>query len=432
MELFKSENLEVKAAHQPLALHIGPKDFGDFVGQKHLLGPEGPLGQAAAGRVMVNAIFFGPPGCGKTALARLISKNKNTSSYVEFSCVTTGIAKIKEAMIQAGIRRQNTGKATMLILDEIHHLNRTQQDVLLPYMENGDIAAIGLTTENPFFYIHRAVLSRALVFEFKPLEAGDIKILLDRACHYYEKEGIHLELSLEGEHYIIQFANGDARRLLNAVEFLAKLREGEKSAASSALGPAELARLLGQKLQMYDKNQDSHYNTISAFIKSMRGSDPDAVIYWMAKMLEGGEDPRFIARRIVIAASEDVGNADPLALVVAQSAFGAVEMLGLPEGAIPLAHAAIYVACAPKSNACYLALQRAQEEVRECLPRQVPSHLRDGSTPGREEGYLYPHDYPDHFVKQTYIPNPKIFYQPTGEGMEAKIRERLKFLWQKT
>lgn len=425
MELFQQQQI----GRLPLARRASPDRLDEFAGQEHLLGLGAPIRRALESRQPVNAVFFGPPGCGKTALARLMAKNFGLEA-VEISCVTTGAPAIRKAMEAASLRFEAGGKPTLLVLDEIHHLNRTQQDTLLPYMESGAVALIGLTTENPFFYIHRAVLSRALVYEFKKLEDRNIERILQRSLELCCKESKPPALEEAAKNYLVRFASGDARKLLNAVEFLAS----QTTEKSGPWNREEIEKLLGLKQIAYDKKEDSHYDTASAFIKSMRGSDPDAAVYWLAKMLEGGEDPRFIARRIVIAASEDVGNADPLALVVAQSAFHAVEMLGLPEGAIPLAHAAIYIASAPKSNAAYLALKSAQEEIRRGQPQEVPIHLKDASQDtslGHGQGYLYSHDYPEHFIQQKYMEKFKLFYQPTTLGAEAAMRERLEKLWKR-
>ncbi|MBI4064247.1 MAG: replication-associated recombination protein A [Elusimicrobia bacterium] len=426
MELFST----TKAEWVPLAKRLLPSKIGDFFGQEHLLGREGSLRLALEAGQPMSAIFFGPPGAGKTSLAHLMARSW-TLDYVEISCASSGLPKIREAIGQAEMRLKTTGRTTLLVLDEIHHLNRTQQDILLPYMESGVIALVAMTTENPFFYIHKAILSRALVFEFKSLTDGNLAQILSRALKILSADGQSLGLKEESQEFLAHFAAGDARRLLNTVEFLSRM---EAKAPAGGWVPKDLERLLGRRQVLYDKKEDNHYDVASALIKSMRGSDPDAAVYWLARMLEGGEDPRFIARRIVIAASEDVGNADSMALVVAQSAFNAVEMLGLPEGAIPLAHAAIYVACAPKSNAAYLALKAAQEEVSKGKPQEVPAHLKDANLDavlGHGKGYLYAHDHPDHFVNQKYMEKFIQFYHPTVIGAEATIKERLEKFWKR-
>ncbi|MBI2070072.1 MAG: replication-associated recombination protein A [Elusimicrobia bacterium] len=426
MELFETK----KADWVPLARQSAPQTLDEFTGQEHLVGPGCPLRLALESEQPFNAIFFGPPGCGKTSFARLLAQKKGMDC-VEISCATSGLPKIKEAIGGAELKLKTTGRTTLLVLDEIHHLNRTQQDILLPYMESGVIAMVGMTTENPFFYIHKAILSRALVYEFRSLDDQALGIVLDRSLSAIAKKGRPLPLGDDARRFLLRFAAGDGRKLLNALEFLSGVA---KQTLASAWSAKDVERLLGRQQILYDKKEDAHYDAASAFIKSMRGTDPDAAIYWLARMLEGGEDPRFIARRIVIAASEDVGNADPMALVVAQSAFNAIEMLGLPEGAIPLAHAAIYVACAPKSNACYLALKAAQEEVKK-NKQEVPIHLKDSNLDaelGHGEGYLYAHDYPEHFVTQKYMEKFVQFYKPTTIGSEATMKERLEKFWKRS
>ena len=306
-------------------------------------------------------------------------------------------------------------RRTLVILDEIHHFNKTQQDVLLPSVERGDIILIGITTENPYFYINNALLSRFSVFEFKPLADKDLHKILDRAA---QKENVRL--TEDAAQYFITQANGDGRKLLNALEIAVLTTELDKDGLKQV--DLAVAQECIQKRHLnYDKKGDEHYDIISAFIKSMRGSDPDAAVYWLARMLESGEDPRFIARRILICASEDVGLAEPAALMIAQAAFKASEVLGMPEVRIPLAHAAIYVACAPKSNSAYLAIDAALKEVREGKLRRVPDHLRSGM---KNVGYKYAHDFPNHYVKQLYMPDPVQFFHPTNQGKEAPLIER--------
>jgi putative ATPase len=325
------------------------------------------------------------------------------------------------------MRQENRGKKTILLVDEIHHFNRSQQDALLPDVERGTITLIGITSENPFFYVNPALRSRSQIFEFFPLGNKDMEKILDRALKDSELGlgTLPIEMAPEAREHLIVMSNGDARRLLNALEIGAHTTPKEKDGKIRfTLKVAEDS--LQKRALQYDKKSDEHYDTISAFIKSMRGSDPDAALYWMAKMLEAGEDPRFVARRILICASEDVGNADPKALVLAVSAFQAVQLVGMPEARIPLAQAAVYIACAPKSNAAYLAIESALAEVRKGKARAVPMHLRDANmdreSRGHGKGYLYPHDYPGHWVEQLYMPDPKIFYVPTDQGEEKKIK----------
>lgn len=376
-----------------------------------------------------SAIFFGPSGTGKSALVRLIAL-KTQAHFSELNAVTVGVAELRREIESARMRLELHSKKTILLIEEIHHFNRSQQDALLPDVEKGTLTLIGTTTENPFFYVNSALLSRSSCFEFFPLKREDLERILIRSLKDDESEigKLPVELSPEAKDHLLQMCQGDARRLLNAIEVGAHTTP--KSSDGKIHFTLQVAEeSLQKRALLYDKHGDEHYDTISAFIKSMRGSDPNAAIYWMAKMLEAGEDPRFIARRILICASEDVGNADPRALVIAASAFQAVEFLGMPEAKIPLSQAAIYVACAPKSNASYMAIQKAGEEIRKGKHRSVPNHLKDASLDGKirghGKGYLYPHDYPGHWTKQEYMPDPKIFYEPSDEGEEKKIKERL-------
>lgn len=385
----------------PLAFRLAPERLEDFVGQEHILGPGKSLRRIVEADALTSAVFFGPPGTGKTALANIIAAR--TKSRVErLNAATAGVADLKKILSWPG---------ALLVLDEIHHFNRTQQDVLLPAVERGDIRLIGLTSENPYFYVNAALISRFTVFEFKPLSEKDLSKILDRALQFYSGD-VPAELEPAAREHLLKTASGDARRLLNGLQVCAlSLPPGGKKIT------LELAEESAQKRVLrYDKSSGDHYDHISAFIKSMRGSDPDAAVYWMAKMLSAGEDPRFVARRILICASEDVGNADPRALVVAAAALQAVEFVGMPEAKIPLAQAALYVACAPKSNAAYKAVSLALEEVEKGPAREVPLHLKD---PGK--GYKYPHDYPGGRVEQEYLPNPKKFYFPSEhEGRPSK------------
>ena len=403
----------------PLAARQAPKKIEDFAGQPHLLGPGKMLRRLLETDTLKSAVFFGPPGCGKTATARYVA-SRTQAHVVELNAAAAGVADIKKVIAEAKERARTPTfdeRRTLLILDEIHHFNKTQQDTLLPSVERGDIILIGITTENPYFYINSALLSRFSVFEFKALSDKDLAKILHRAV---EQEKI--KLTAEAEEYFITQANGDGRKILNALEIAVLTTEPDKKGFKQV--DLKTAQECIQKRHLnYDKKGDEHYDIISAFIKSMRGSDPDAAVYWLARMLESGEDPRFIARRILICASEDVGLAEPAAIMIAQAAFNAAEELGMPEVRIPLAHAAIYVACCPKSNSAYLAVDAALQEVREGKLRRVPDHLRSG---GKNRGYKYAHDFPNHYVKQPYMPDPVKFFNPTTQGKEAALIERLK------
>lgn len=419
--------------YAPLAARLAPKDLADFAGQEHILGPGKLLRRAIESDNLKSAVFFGPPGAGKTALARYIASRANAKTF-DLNAVMAGVADLKKIIeysrgLGNGLARN---QRVLLVLDEIHHFNRTQQDVLLPSVEKGEIILIGMTTENPFFYINQALLSRFIVVEFKQLSMEHLSTIFDRALTAEAGlKALRPEVTPEAKRYLVENSSGDARRLLNALELA--VTTTQPGADGRRLIDEAVARESIQRRSLrYDRSSDEHYDHISAFIKSMRGSDPDAAVYWLAKMLEAGEDPRFVARRILICASEDVGNANPMALVMAESAFKSAEVLGMPEARIILAQAAIYVACSPKSNAAYMAVNEAQAEVNSGTERAVPMHLRDASKDGKAlghgQGYKYPHDFENHYVKQEYMPDPKIFYRPTEQGFEIEINKRLKRL----
>ncbi len=426
MDLFQAEKptLNIKEGNSPLAAKLAPRDWNEFVGQEHLISPKSLLRRAIEADRMGSSIFFGPPGTGKTALARIAAKKSNAAiEYV--NAFTAGVAELRQVVKRALDRRQANGQKTLLVVDEIHHFNRTQQDALLPDVERGNLILIGLTTENPYFYVNPALMSRSTAFEFKPLGEAQLERIVDSALSD-DSRGLgqnKIEIEPEAKKHLIRWAEGDARRLLNALELAA----GAVSEGVLDLITAEASTQ--KRVVRYDKSGDEHYDTISAFIKSMRGSDPDAALYWLAKMIAAGEDPRFVARRIMIFASEDVGNADPQAIVVATAAANMVERIGMPEGRIPLAQAVTYVATAPKSNAAYVALGKAQAEIEQGKRREVPKHLKDSSRDaqnlGHGEGYKYPHDFPGHHVEQVYLPDRKVFYEPSDQGYEAQIRQRL-------
>jgi putative ATPase len=425
-ELFSAE---VPQGAQPLAARMAPKALDEFAGQEKLLGEGRMLRLLIEAGRFSSAIFFGPPGVGKTALARFVASRAG-AKVVELNAVAAGVADLKKALEQARYDLRMGGKRTLLLVDEIHHFNRNQQDVLLPAAERGEILLIGMTTENPSFYVNAALLSRVTPFEFEPLQDAHLRQIVKRVLKDPERglEKMNVELAPEAEEHLIRMCNGDARKLLGALELAALSSVPDRSGkrkVSLALAEESIQR----RSIRYDKKSDDHYDHISAFIKSMRGSDPDAALYWMAKMLAAGEDPRFIARRVLICAAEDVGNADFRALLVAQAAFSAVEVLGMPEGRIPLAQAVTFIACAPKSNAAYLAVNAAMQEAEHGRSREVPLHLRDASmdakTRGHGAGYKYAHDYPGHWVEQQYMPDPMRFYEPTDQGDEKRLKERL-------
>lgn len=430
-DLFDNKS-SVPEIDAPLAARLAPRDWGEFVGQGDLVAEGSLLRRAVDADRLRSAIFFGPPGCGKTALARLVAAK--THAHVEqTNAVTIGIPDIRKILAAAGERKRARGLRTLLILDEIHHFNRTQQDALLPDVERGLITLIGLTTENPFFYVNAALISRSTVYEFKPLGPRDLNGLVRRAISdpdrgFGQKK---IRLDPDAESHILRMSDGDARRVLNALE-LAVLTTEEKGGEIHVTLPVAEASTQRRALR-YDKAGDEHYDTISAFIKSLRGSDPDAALYWMAKMLAAGEDPRFVARRLLICASEDVGNADPRAIMIANAVFETVEKVGMPEARIPLAQAAVYIAMAPKSNASYVAINKALAEVERGPRREVPNHLKDSSRDqeslGHGKDYKYPHDFPSHFTAQEYLPKWMRFWDPGDQGDEKRLKDRYESLW---
>ncbi|MBI5247267.1 MAG: replication-associated recombination protein A [Elusimicrobia bacterium] len=427
-----SELFSAGTDSRPLAARMAPRGLDEFAGQEALLGKGKLLRRLVESGRFTSAIFFGPPGCGKTALARYIAEHSN-AEVVELNAVTAGVADIRKAVEQAKYSAGSLGRKTLLLVDEIHHFNKTQQDALLPSVERGDVLLIGMTTENPGFYVNAALRSRVTAFEFMPVPEGELDKILSNAINDNDRgiSSLRIIMTPEAKIHLVRQANGDARRLLNALEIAALTTTA--NAAGERRITLDVAEESIQRRQIrYDKKSDDHYDHISAFIKSIRGTDPDAALYWMAKMLEAGEDPRFIARRILIAASEDVGNADFRALLVAEAAFRSVEVLGMPEARITLAQAVTFVASAPKSNAAYLAIDAATAEVRTGPSREVPLHLRDASMDAKERGhgagYKYPHGFPGHHVSQEYMPNPMRFYEPSDQGDEKRIAERLKSL----
>lgn len=431
MDLFDYMREQNKEKESPLASRLRPTKLEEVVGQQHIIGKDKLLYRAIKADKLQSVIFYGPPGTGKTTLAKVIAQT-TSAEFMQINATSAG-KKDMETVIEKAKQLQGMyGKRTILFIDEIHRFNKGQQDYLLPFVEDGTVTLIGATTENPYFEVNGALISRSIIFELKPLAKEDIKKLLHRALEDMEKGmGAYRAVAEEDAlDFLADVSNGDARSALNAIEL------GILTTQRSADGLIHItldvaAECIQKRVVKYDKNGDSHYDNISAFIKSMRGSDPDAAVYYLAKMLYAGEDVTFIARRIMICASEDVGNADPNALTVAVSAAQAVERLGMPEARIVLAQAVTYVASAPKSNAAYLAVDKALGVVRESRTAPVPAYLCDahykGATKlGRSIGYKYAHDYPNHYVEQQYLPDAykdMKFYEPTENGYEQTIRE---------
>lgn len=436
MDLFDFMRAGAMEKESPLASRMRPVTLDEVVGQQHIIGKDKLLYRAIKADKLGSVIFYGPPGTGKTTLAKVIA-NTTSAEFEQLNATTAGKKDMEEAVKRAKDRLGMYGKKTILFIDEIHRFNKGQQDYLLPFVEDGTVTLIGATTENPYFEVNNALLSRSRIFELKPLEKQDIRELILRAVTD-EKRGMggyHAEITDEAVRFLADVANGDARAALNAVELGVLTTEPSADGKIYITLPVA-AECIQKRAVRYDKDGDNHYDTISAFIKSMRGSDPDAALYYLARMLYAGEDVKFIARRIMICAAEDVGNADPQALTVAVSAAQAVERIGLPEGQIILAQAVTYVASAPKSNAACVGISEAMEAVRTRETPPVPVHLQDKHYKGAEKlghgkGYLYAHDYPNHYVKQQYLPDGMegaSFYRPTENGYEKKIKEHLKWL----
>ena len=432
--LFSAQAEQNRRRAAPLAARMRPRSLAEYAGQEQILAPGRLLRRAIEADQLSSLIFYGPPGVGKTSLARVIA-NSTSSDFKQLSAVGTGVNDIRAVLQAAKENLELYNMRTVLFIDEIHRFNKGQQDALLPAVEDGTVILIGATTENPYFEVNSALISRSVVFELKPLAREDIKELIKRAVYDKEKGmgSFDAEIDEEALSFLADVSGGDARHALNAVEL------GVMTTQRSADGKIHInigvaQECIQRRRVMYDKNGDNHYDTISAFIKSMRGSDPDAAVYYLAKMLHAGEDVKFIARRIMICASEDVGNADPQALNVAVSASLAVERIGMPEAQIVLSQAAIYVACAPKSNAACNAIFAAGEEVKRSGNLPVPPHLQDAhykgaAKLGRGTGYKYAHDYPNHYVEQQYLPyelKGETYYEPSWNGYEAKIREHMK------
>ncbi|GIW44893.1 MAG: ATPase AAA [Candidatus Binatia bacterium] len=430
-DLFAAQGEALRRREAPLAERMRPRSLEEFVGQQHLLGRGHLLSELLYTGKLPSLIFWGPPGCGKTTLALLLSQHVR-ADFVQFSAVLSGVKELRAIIDRARENQRLYGRQTVLFVDEIHRFNKAQQDAFLPYVEDGTLTLIGATTENPSFEIIAPLLSRCRVLVLEPLSIADIEILLRRALADPERGlgGRHLEIEPEALRFIAEQAQGDARVAYNVLESAAELA-GVRGRARIDLALAEEAAQ--HRALLYDKAGEEHYNVISAFIKSLRGSDPDAAVYWMMRMLEAGEDPLFIARRMVIFAAEDIGNADPRALLIAVAAKDAVHFVGLPEGRIPLAQAATYLATAPKSNAAYRAMLAATADVRAHGPLPVPLHLRNAPTQlmrdlGYGKNYEYAHDFPEHFTDQPHLPDllrERTYYEPSDQGEEKRIGERL-------
>lgn len=433
MDLFTPETLNTQNKNLPLAVRLRPTTLDRLFGQDHILGKNKLLRRAIEADRLTSLILFGPPGTGKTSLAWCIA-NITQANYVVINATTSNVEELRKIIAAAKLRAKETDKKTVLFIDEIHRFNKAQQDVLLPDVEEGRLVLIGATVHNPYFSLNSALLSRSIVCELKALSISDLINIINLALEDKEKGlgNFKVKLDKKALNFLAKSCEGDARRALSALELGVLTTPADK--AGNIYFDLEIAQeSIQKKAVVYDHDEDGHYDTVSAFIKSMRGSDPDAAIYWMAKMLYAGEDPRFIARRVCILAAEDVGNADPLALVLANAALQVSEFVGMPEARIPLAQAVIYVACASKSNASYMALEKATQDIKDNKVQEVPDHLKDTHYSGAQKlghglDYKYSHDYPDHYVKQEYIPKKVCYYEPADLGYEVKIKERLEKL----
>ncbi len=438
MDLFESEenslfSLDESNNSKPLAVRMRPSCLNDFFGQEHFLGMEGVLRKSIESDQIFSMIFHGPSGIGKTSLARIISQETN-SDFSQINAVFAGVKEIRE-VIKSANRSQSIQRKHILFIDELHRFNKAQQDSLLPFVENGLIILIGATTENPYFAVNKALLSRCQVFQFKLLERSDLQRMLEKALHDKSKGldiGSCVAFEEDALEYLIEMASGDARIALNTLELAVRFLKKD----DIKIKLSYIEQTVQSKQVNYDKNGDQHYDVISAFIKSIRGSDPDASLYWLAKMIHAGEDPRFIFRRMMILASEDVGLADSNAIKVVMSCFQAFDHIGLPEGQYHLAHACLYLSVTAKSNSTKNYFEALKIVEQRSMTNEVPAHLKDysrSSFPKNEESYKYPHDYSKHWVEQQYLPNHlkyEKFYKPSDEGYEKKIKDWLQFLKQ--
>ena len=433
MELFDYKRETSMEKEAPLASRLRPRTLDEIVGQQHIIGKDKLLYRAIKADKISSVIFYGPPGTGKTTIAKVIA-NTTSAIFKQINATGAGKKDMEQVVEEAKNALGMYGKKTILFVDEIHRFNKSQQDYLLPFVEDGTVILIGATTENPYFEVNSALLSRSIIFELRPLSRDEIRILLKRAVYDRERGmgAYNAEITDEALDFLADVANGDARAALNAVE-IGVLTTQRSDDGRIHIDLAVASECIQKRVIKYDRDGDNHYDTISAFIKSMRGSDPDAAVYYLARMLYAGEEPAFIARRIMICAAEDVGNADPQALVVAVNASQAVERLGMPEGRIVLAQAAVYVACAPKSNSAICAIDKAMEYVRTHETAPVPSHLRDAHYKGAAKlghglGYQYAHDFENHYVNQQYLPDAVVgeqFFYAGDLGYEKQMKEHL-------
>ncbi len=428
MDLFNDLKAGHRDAARPLAARLRPRNLDEFVGQEHFLGEGKLLRRMLLADRLSSVLFYGPPGCGKTALAHVIAM-QTKSRFVPMNAVNAGTKEVREVLAEARSRLEHDGERTILFLDEIHRFNRTQQDVLLPDVEDGVIILVGATTQNPFFAVNSPLLSRSQVFHFEALSREHIKRIVGRALRESERGLGRLGATISDDalSFLAEICDGDARRALTALEIAVK---STAAAEGLVIDLPLIQDSIQRKVMDFDPTGDTHYDLASAFIKSLRGSDPDAGIYWLARMLESGEDPRFIARRIVILASEDIGNADPQAMLIANAAWDAVERVGLPECQLSLSQAVIYLAMAPKSNSATTAIGKARKDVRDGRTLPVPVHLRDKHYKGAErlghgDGYQYAHDFEGGWVDQEYVPTDAVYYEPTDRGFEKALGERL-------